>query len=656
MEESNVLVLIREGLHARPAAYLAKLAKGFPCRVEMVAGGTRADAKSSVKIMLLSVKEGDEILLRADGEGEVAALARMKAYLQDPLGGLEAAEATPAVAVPAVIVPAAPPGPSAPPEPAGGRIQGVAGSAGLAFGPVRAYFPPQLHAKRLTISAAEVGAELRRFRAALDSVVASARGLAGAAATVADDRSIVEAIVDVAQDDAFVSPILEGIERGGDAAAVALAAGEALAARFAGATTEYLRARAEDVRGVTRQVAAALLGEALPDLSALQVKSVLVARDLSALEFAGLPLANVLGLVCTEGSATSHVAIMARTHGIPAVMGVRIDAETIQRARWVAVDGDAGTIVLDPDDAERARLQVRIDAASRAKAELLRYREHLPRTIKGREIHVAANLGALNEIPLALEAGAMGVGLFRTELMFMQKGRLLTENEQAEAYHALASAFHPRSVVIRTLDVGGDKPLAGIEFPAEENPFLGWRGVRMCLDRPDVFKPQLRALLRAAAVGNVRVMVPMVSVLDEVTRVRALIRECEAELKTEGTAFGTFELGIMIETPAAALHADVLAREVSFFSIGTNDLTQYVMATDRANARIASLYRTEHPAVMTAIRMTCEAAQRAGIWVSICGEAAANHDLAPRFIEMGVTELSMSPAAILSMKKRISEL
>ncbi|MDP9974883.1 phosphoenolpyruvate-protein phosphotransferase [Variovorax paradoxus] len=301
-------------------------------------------------------------------------------------------------------------------------------------------------------------------------------------------------------------------------------------------------------------------------------------------------------------------------------------------------------------------MRARIAVEQETKAALHRYRDLQPRTRDGRAIELVANLGALNEIPLALDVGAMGVGLFHIELLFMQQRALPTEDEQVAVYRQLAEAFHPYPVIIRTLDIGGDKPVAGIDFPREESPFLDWRGVRMCLDRPEIFKPQLRALLRAATVGNVRVMIPMISELEEVRRVRQLIAQCEAELRAEGTERAAFELGIMIETPAAVLQADALGAEVSFFSIGTNDLTQYVIATDRANARIASLYRTEHPAVMTAIEMTCRAAQRAGIWVGGCGEAASSLDLLPRFIQMGVTELSMSPAAILAAKKRICEL
>jgi phosphocarrier protein FPr len=245
----------------------------------------------------------------------------------------------------------------------------------------------------------------------------------------------------------------------------------------------------------------------------------------------------------------------------------------------------------------------------------------------------------------------MSVGLFRTELLFMDRRTLPDEDEQTAIYSRLAQAFHPRPVVIRTLDVGGDKPVPGIVFPEEDNPFLGWRGVRMCLDRPDVFLPQLRALLRAAAVGNVQVMVPMVDDVDEVRRVKALMATCAEQLTREGVAWAQPKLGIMVETPAAALTADLLAQEVDFFSIGTNDLTQYVMAVDRMNPDLASLYRTDHPAVLRAIGMVCEAAKKAGISVAVCGEAAARPDMIPVLLDLGVNELSMSPSSVLRAKK-----
>ncbi|MEX8495783.1 phosphoenolpyruvate--protein phosphotransferase [Sphaerotilus sp.] len=655
MIELSTTVRVLEGLHTRPATHMAKLAKSFDCSVELVCRGTQANAKSSVKLMLLGVKEGDEVLLRADGPDEHLALHQLMDYLHDPQSGLigEAGAVAPAEAAPAGGTgPDVTAGPAAP-----NRVQGVPGSRGTALGSAYVYLPRALVAVRHVVEVEDIAAELDRFRQALAEFVRPmSEGMDDDAPVAAQDRAILQALVDVAQDEEYVGAIIRGIEAQGDAAAVTLRVGEVLAATFESMTDDYMRARAEDIRGVTRQLAAALLGQPLPDLSRIDRPSVLVAADLSAWEFSKVPIRHVRGLVCTGGSATSHVAIMARTHGIPAVLGVPLSEVELQAAQTLVVEGDTGHVIVNPDACQQAHAERQITAEREARAALQHYRDLHPRTRDGRAIEVVANLGALGEIALALDAGAMGVGLFRTELLFMQQRTLPTEHEQTEVYRQLARAFHPRPVIIRTLDIGGDKPVAGIDFPREENPFLGWRGVRMCLDRPEIFKPQLRALLRAAVEGNVRVMIPMISEIEEVRRVRQLIDTCAQELLAEGQAHASFELGIMIETPAAVLQADALAAEVAFFSIGTNDLTQYVMATDRANAMIAALYRTEHPAVMTAIEMTCQAAARAGIWVGVCGEAAANLDLLPRFIDLGVTELSMSPAAILAAKKRICEL
>jgi phosphocarrier protein FPr len=656
MIESSIVVRVLEGLHTRPAARMAKLAKGFESSLELVCRGVPANAKSSVKLMLLGVKEGEEIVLRADGVDESDAHAQLMQFLQQPSAGLEedAPPSQPAAAAAATAVQ-----PATDADPAAGEpncFDGIPGSRGCAMGPAHVYLPRPLAATRHVIDAADIPAELGRFRDVLADFVRRSAQAADDGAASAQDRAILQALVDVAQDEEYVGAIIRGIEAQGDAAAVTLRVGEVLAASFEALTDDYMRARAEDIRGVTRQVAAGLLGQPLPDLSTIRAPCVLVAAELSAWEFAQVPVQHVCGLVCTGGSATSHVAIMARAHGIPAVLGVPLAPADLQCAQTLVVDGDRGRVTLNPDTAQRAHAEARMAAERAARAALSRYRDVEPRTRDGRLVEVMANLGALGEIGPARANGAMGVGLFRTELLFMQQRSLPTEDEQWGVYRELAQAFHPMPVIIRTLDIGGDKPVAGIDFPREENPFLGWRGVRMCLDRPDVFKPQLRALLRAATVGNLRVMIPMVSELEEVRRVRALIAACEAELRAEGRDWAPFELGIMVETPAAVLQADALAAEVAFFSIGTNDLTQYVMATDRANARIAALYRTEHPAVMRAVEMTCEAARRAGIWVGICGEAAADVELIPRFVAMGVSELSMSPASILAAKKRIGEL
>lgn len=407
--------------------------------------------------------------------------------------------------------------------------------------------------------------------------------------------------------------------------------------------------------GFARSLALVLLGRPEPSLADLPAGAILVADDLGAWDLARADMGRIAGIVCRRGAAVSHVSIMARAHGIPAVVGLDCSAERLMAATTVALDGRTGCVHLDPDTAARARATMAIAAEAEERAALDHWRAAGPVMRGKHRIEIAANLGTLHEIDAARRAGAHGVGLFRTEFLFMGRRTLPTESEQADTYRRLCEAFHPDAVVIRTLDVGGDKPIAGIVVPPEDNPFLGWRGVRMCLGRPDVFKPQLRALLRAAVVGNLRVMIPMVVDPAEVAAVRALIKTCAAELTAEGVAHAPFSLGIMIETPAAALLAPELAREVAFFSIGTNDLTQYIMAADRLNPLVAGLNRTEHPAVMRAIELTCRAAEAAGIPVAICGEAAARPDLIPIFLRMGVTELSMSPAAIPRAKKVVAE-
>jgi len=334
---------------------------------------------------------------------------------------------------------------------------------------------------------------------------------------------------------------------------------------------------------------------------------------------------------------------------------VKVDPVRLRATRTAALDGRTGDVVLDPDPRQEQAFRDRINNDVQEKAGLQVYVKTEPRTRSGRLIEVAANIGSLKEIDAALAAGAMGVGLFRTELLFMEHKRPPTEDEQTAVYAAVARAFAPHPVIVRTLDIGGDKPAPGLTFPHEDNPFLGWRGVRYCLDRPDVFKPQLRALLRAAAHGNLKVMVPMISEVEEVVRVKQLLADCRAELTAEGGSHDPVALGVMIETPAAALLAPELAKVAAFFSIGTNDLTQYVMAADRLNPHVAHLNRADHPAVLRAVEMICQAAGKAGLWVGICGEAAARPDLIPVFAGMGVSELSMSPASILRAKKCVTE-
>jgi phosphocarrier protein FPr len=663
MLETAIVVKVNEGLHARPATQFAKLAKEFSCSLQIVRGATCADAKSAVKLMLLGVKQDDQIVLRADGSDESDAVRRLLQFLSEPGAGVSLAghDANDRLVEKAQAVEAVDNAGLAQPQDldANGTavtvasVRGVAASEGLAYGEAFVYLPEELRATRQFIEPDEVEAELARFGVAFREAIAA---LDAQFETMGQHDDIVEALTDVAQSDEFSGAVKDRITSGWDAVAATLQVGEDLSAAFLAMEDEYLRSRADDIRGIARQVALKLLGRDDVSLASLSQPCIVLAADLSALDFARACVANIVGLVCIKGSATSHLAIMARAHGIPAVLGLPVTEDRLREATTVALDGAQGQVWFDPSSELQADFATRIAQDRRRHAALSVYRDVAPVTSDGRHIEIAANLGSLTEIDAALEAGAMGVGLFRTELLFMDRRTLPDEDEQYNVYSRLAQAFHPRTVVIRTLDVGGDKPVPGIVFPQEDNPFLGWRGVRMCLDRPDVFKPQLRALLRAAAVGNVHVMLPMVDDLDEIHRVKALLATCAQELNQEGAAYAMPKLGIMVETPAAALTADLLAPEVDFFSIGTNDLTQYVMAVDRVNPNLAALYRTDHPAVLRAIGMVCEAAKKANISVAVCGEAAARPAMIPVLIGLGVNELSMSPSSVLRAKKIVSEL
>ena len=660
--ERKLLVGVRDGLHARPATQFVKLARGFEAAVEIEREGKRANAKSPVKLMLLGIKEQDEVTLHVDGADADAALSQLAAFILSPAAGLEVGLAPEA---PALLAPDAALGLAeldlaeldlAELGLAGDQlIRGIPASEGVAIGPAFAFFPEVIEETPRFLAAADLPAERARYAAAVAGFVVELEFRAGQGLDP-EDAAILDALAEIARDADLAIATIALIDGGLDAVTATLRAGRQLAESFAALEDPYLRARAEDIQSVTRSIALALLGRREPTLAALPPGSVLVAHEVSAWDLARAELGRIAGILCRTGAAASHVAIMARAHGIPAVVGLDIPAAQLQGAAVLALDGRTGEVCLDPDPATMAAFERSLAEERDARAALDHWRLAEPVTRDGRRIDVAANIGTLKEIAAARHMGAHGVGLFRTEFLFMGRRTLPSEDEQAAAYRALAEAFAPHPVVIRTLDVGGDKPVAGITFPREDNPFLGWRGVRMCLARPDIFRPQLRALLRAAVVGNVRVMVPMVVDATEVAAVRAMVAACAAELAAAGVAHGQFALGIMIETPAAALLAPELAREVAFFSIGTNDLTQYVMAADRLNPHVAELNRTDHPAVLRAIQMVCQAARDACIPVAVCGEAAARPDLIERFVAMGITELSMNPAAIPRAKQCVAGL
>jgi phosphoenolpyruvate-protein phosphotransferase (PTS system enzyme I) len=537
------------------------------------------------------------------------------------------------------------------------RLEGVPAAPGLAFGPAFAHAPDD-GVRRGSINGSEVEEELSRFRDAVGRVVEKlgadeerlrAEGREEAA-------QIIAAHAELAADPELAESVEARVRDLASAEAAVLEAGEEFAGVFAAMEDEYMAARAEDVRDVSRQISAEISGRP-SGLARLERPSVVVAETLTPSETARLREGMALGFVTATGSRTSHVAIMARAAGIPAVVGVGPALREALNAQTVAVDGEAGLALADPDPEILDEFRGRMEERRREEDDLERHRHAEARTRDGRHIEVVANLGADEEAEAALEAGAEGVGLFRTEFLFMGRDEPPDEEEQLAAYGRVAETFGERPVMIRTLDVGGDKPVPGVERVEEENPFLGWRGIRMSLEKPDLFKPQLRAILRSAARGNVKVMFPMVADAREFAAARAILNECREELAAERVEFGTVEAGVMIEVPSAALRAGELAAEADFFSVGTNDLTQYALAADRGNPRLAPyLQDAGHPAVLDLIRATCEAAREAGIPVGVCGEAAGDPGLAPALIEAGVTELSMAPPAIARIKKLVSEL
>jgi phosphoenolpyruvate-protein phosphotransferase (PTS system enzyme I) len=539
------------------------------------------------------------------------------------------------------------------------KLTGVGASEGVAVGPVFVHNPGELEPERESILEEAVEAELERHRRAVGAVAArlseTSERLSRSGSE--EEAAIFEAHVELAEDPELSSGVEERVRNLTSPEAAVMAVGEEYAAELAAMEDEYLSARADDVRDVARQIAAELMGRGAGGLDALEVPSVIVGRSLAPSDTARIPRGMALGFVTAEGSRTSHVSIMARSMGIPAVVGVGAAAlEAALEARTLAVDGGEGVAIPDPNPETVAEFEAKGGTLAEERAALEEYRHLEARTSDGRRIEVSANLGSASEAADALDWGAEGVGLFRTEFLFMERSQLPSEDEQYEEYAEVVRVFGDRPVIVRTIDVGGDKDLPGVDQPEEENPFLGWRGIRMSLDVPELFKPQLRAILRAGALGNLKVMFPMIADVEELREAKRVFDECRRELESEGEEIGEVEVGIMVETPAAAIHARELASGADFFSIGTNDLVQYTLAADRGNERLRHLQSADHPAVLELIRMTCEAARERGIWVGVCGEAAGEPALIPRLVELGVTELSMSAPSIPRAKKVVSEL
>jgi phosphotransferase system enzyme I (PtsI) len=417
---------------------------------------------------------------------------------------------------------------------------------------------------------------------------------------------------------------------------------------------EYLRERASDMRDVTSRILNNLLGRQDNSLQGLTEPCVVVSNDLSPSTTAQLDRDHVLGFVTEIGGKTSHTAIMARALQIPAVVGVSNICSHLKNGEYALVDGYNGVLIVNPTDQTLYEYGQLVQKEVRLHEKLKDAHDKPAVTLDGKRIILSANIGTARDIKSVQDAGAEGVGLFRTEFLFINRQSLPTEEEQYEAYREVAAALKPHPVVIRTLDLGGDKFMTHMPVPTEMNPFLGWRAIRFCLEEKEIFRTQLRAILRASVEGNIKMMYPMISCLDEFNKANEMLGQYQEECRLEGIAFDPkMEVGVMIEIPAAALIADSLARRAKFFSIGTNDLIQYSLAVDRLNEKIAHLYEPTHPAILKLIKMTVEASVQHNIWTGVCGEIASEIALIPVLIGLGVDELSVTPQYVPRVKHLI---
>lgn len=426
---------------------------------------------------------------------------------------------------------------------------------------------------------------------------------------------------------------------------------------FSNVDDELMRQRATDIRDIRTRMLRLLLGVSSVDIASLPAGTVLAAKDLTPSMTVGLKKENISAILTEIGGKTSHSAILARALEIPAVLGIPQVLDQVSDGQQAIVDGESGEVILSPDEDTLKRYTAQWKEQQEQKAMLSVYRDRKTQDADGRNYELYSNIGSVAEAQIALENGAEGIGLFRTEFLFMDRTAMPTEQEQYEAYKAVSDIMQGKEVIIRTLDVGGDKEISYLKMESEQNPFLGWRAIRYCLEESDLFKVQIRALLRAGAEHkNIKIMLPLVTGVQEIRAAKQLLEECKQELAAQGIAYDdNIQVGIMIETPAAALIADLLAKEAAFFSIGTNDLTQYTLAVDRGNAKVENLYTTLHPAVLRSIRSIIRAAKEAKIPVGMCGEAAADPALIPLLLEFGLDEMSVSASSILKTRKIVSQ-
>lgn len=499
-------------------------------------------------------------------------------------------------------------------------------------------------------------AELERFEQAKETAKAQLQGLYEKALHEVGDSgaAIFEVHMMMIDDLDYNGSIQNMIESQSVNAEYAVAmTGDNFSTMFAEMDDDYMKARAADVKDISERLVSVLSGYD-NDMGNLEEPVILVADDLAPSETVQMDKSKLLAFVTEHGSSNSHTAILARTMNIPAIIGIPIKKEW--HGHMAIVDGYAGCVIIDPDEEEIAKAKKAVVEEEEKQKLLKTLKGQKTITKDGKEIHLYANIGSVADTASVLMNDAEGIGLFRSEFLYLESDTYPTETEQFNAYKTVAENMAGKKVIIRTLDIGADKQVDYFELDKEDNPALGYRAIRICLTREEVFKTQLRALLRASAYGNISIMFPMIISVDEVRKIRQILEEVKEELRESGIPFKDVEIGVMIETPAAVMISEQLAQEVDFFSIGTNDLTQYTLAIDRQNPKLDEFYDAHHPAVLRMIQMTIENGHKGGAWVGICGELGADLELTETFLRMGVDELSVSPTFVLPVRNRVREL
>lgn len=536
--------------------------------------------------------------------------------------------------------------------------RGLAVSPGIGIGKAYIISEPDIIIDKGAIDMENMPKELERLRMALESSYKQLRAIHDSAVMRGEKEKaeIIEAHIMMLEDPMLAEQAEKKATSLGIKAeyAFSLAIEEQISV-FEGIEDAYIRERINDIRDIGSRVLKNLAGVIMKDIAAINEEVILVGKEITPSQMAAADAQFVRGIAAETGGATSHTAIMARNAGIPAVMGVKNIAALAIEGRTVVVDGTTGTVELEPDVNRMDQLKERIKRSRQLQGELMGLKDSATATLDGKTTRLECNIEGTGGVKKALEVGAEGIGLYRTEFLFMDRSSMPDEEEQFRAYRDAAAGMGGRPVIIRTLDIGGDKEIEYLKLPKEENPFLGFRAIRLCFDRQEMFRTQLRAILRASTYGKVKIMFPMIATMGELRKAKGILEEAKRELEIQGISYDKgIQAGIMIEIPSAAIIADRLAKESDFFSIGTNDLTQYTLAVDRTNEKVSYLYNCLDPAVIRLIAVVVEAGHNNGIPVGMCGELAGNPKAAFLLLGMGLDELSMSPGMILRVRKLIS--